>query len=61
MLQFATDQSGPNLALFVHHDDDTRKVADDIGADEVIEHAKDLGWTTISVANDWTKVFAHES
>ena len=61
MLQFATDQPGPTLALFVHHDDDTREVAYDTGADEMIEQAKALRWTTVSVANDWNTVFAHQS
>ena len=61
MLQFATDQPGESLALFVHHDDDTREVAYDAGADVVIEQAESRGWTTISVANDWNRVFAHES
>jgi hypothetical protein len=40
MLQFATDQPGESLALFVHHDDDTREVAYDAGADVVIEQAE---------------------
>jgi hypothetical protein len=61
MLQFATDQPGESLALFVHHDDDTREVAYDAGTDVVIEQAENRGWTTISVANDWNRVFAHES
>lgn len=61
MLQFTTDQPGASLSLFVHHDDDTREVAYDVGADVVIEQAKNLGWTTISMATDWNTVFAHES
>jgi len=60
MLQFATDQTSASLALFVHHDDDSREVAYDVGADELIEQAKNRGWTTISMADDWNRVFAHE-
>lgn len=61
MLQFATDQPGPALALLVHHDDETREVSYTAGAQEALDRAQDLGWTTISVAKDWKRVFAHES
>lgn len=61
MLQFATDQPGPSLALLVHHDDETREVAYSVGAEAALEKAQVQGWTTISVANDWKRVFAHES
>lgn len=61
MLQFATDQPGPSLALFVHHDDDRREAAYDVGADDIIERAEALGWTTVSMADDWNTVFARES
>lgn len=60
MLQYATDQPGLTLALLVHHDDDTREVAYTSGAEQALDQANDSGWTTISVANDWKRVFAHE-
>lgn len=61
MLQFTMDQPGPALALLLRHDDDAREVAYTVGAEDALDHASERGWTTVSMAHDWEKVFAHQS
>lgn len=60
MLQYTKDQPGETLALLVHHDDGAREFAYEAGAEHAFEQAPDAGWVTISMANDWKKVFAHQ-
>ena len=55
---------GPSLALLVNHDDGDREyayesVAGTFAADESItDTAAPLGWTVISMANDWYTILA---
>jgi hypothetical protein len=58
MLRFASHQSRPSLSLLVDHDDDEREFAYRAGAETSLERAGELGWTVISVRNDWAAVFA---
>jgi phosphoglycolate phosphatase-like HAD superfamily hydrolase len=60
MLQFAADQNGPTLCLLVHHDDATREVAYSAGAEQAIKTAATQHWTTVSMKNDWSRVFSFQ-
>ncbi|MGX5694843.1 HAD family hydrolase [Agromyces soli] len=56
MLDFA--RKGGGLALLVHHDDaDRGDVAYDKGAEQALAEASDRGYTVVSVANDWSRIF----
>lgn len=64
MLEYAKAYEGPSLALLVNHDDGEREyayesVAGTFAADEKItDAAVRLGWTVISIKDDWSTVFA---
>ncbi len=45
------------FALLVDHDDEEREYAYTKGAEKSLTRAKDLGWTVVSMKNDWTTVF----
>lgn len=66
MLEYAMAYDGPSLAVLVNHDDGEREyayesVAGTFAADESItDIATRLGWTVVSMANDWDTVFATE-
>lgn len=66
MLEYATATDGPSLALLVDHDDaereyEYRSEAGSFESDESItDVAARLGWTVISMRNDWSKVFDNE-
>lgn len=51
MLETAT------FALLVDHDDDEREFAYTSNAEKSVERAKELGWTIVSVKDDWKTVF----
>ena len=51
MLEAAT------FSLLVNHDDEGREFAYTSGAEESLAKAKELGWTVVSMKNDWTTVF----
>jgi hypothetical protein len=64
MLEWAWTGDGPSLALLIDHDDAAREFAD-AGTAETVADAEPItdiaarcGWTTVSMANDWTTVFA---
>jgi hypothetical protein len=57
MLKFAGGDQLPALRLVVVHDDPTREFAYTAGAEDVIATATALGWTQISMAQDWSAVF----
>ncbi|MEN8040534.1 MAG: HAD family hydrolase [Actinomycetota bacterium] len=63
MLEYAAAFDGPSLAMIVNHDDAEREyayesVAGTFETEETItEKANRLGWTTISMRNDWETVF----
>src|SRR5262249_42749353 len=51
MLQSAT------FALLVNHDDADREFSYVKGAEASLAKAEELGWTVVSMKNDWTTVF----
>ena len=63
MLAYAIAAEGPTMALLVDHDDSDREysyqsVADTFGPVEPITTAAErLGWTTVSMRNDWSLIF----
>jgi len=65
MLQWTTAGSGKRLGLLVHHDDADREVAYDRKShfgqlDKGLDEGPKLGWTIVSMKNDWTCVFADQ-
>jgi phosphoserine phosphatase len=58
MLKFAGLPDKPALRLLIRHDDGDREFAYDAGAEQALDTAADLGWTVVSMQNDWTTVFA---
>jgi phosphoserine phosphatase len=63
MLEWAVSGDGPGLALLLHHDDREREFAYESVSSTLKERepitaiADRLGWTVISMANDWSRVF----
>lgn len=45
------------FALLVNHDDDQREFAYTTGAQTSLAKSAELGWTVVSMKNDWTMVF----
>lgn len=64
MLEYATAGDGPSLALLVDHDDAEREYAYEsvsatiAGAPPILDTAARLGWTVVSMRDDWSTVFA---
>lgn len=64
MLEWAAAGEGPRLAVLIDHDDADREYAYESKAvsfeeeKPITDIAADLGWTVVSMANDWEKVFA---
>ena len=64
MLEYAMAQDGPSLALLVNHDDAEREYAYDSVAgtfatdESILDTAARLGWTVVSIKDDWATVFA---
>ncbi len=63
MLEYAMSYDGTSLALLEHQDDAEREyayesVAGTFAAEEAItDKAARLGWTVVSIRDDWDKVF----
>ncbi|MEH3141425.1 MAG: HAD family hydrolase [Mycobacterium kyogaense] len=57
MLQFTDEGPTRTLSMLVCHDDDAREFAYTAGAERLLDHAGRFGWTTISMKNDWARVF----
>ena len=63
MLEWAATGEGPTLALLVNHDDAEREFSYVSSAEtfaeseEITDVGARLGWTVISMANDWETVF----
>jgi len=51
MLESAT------FALLVDHDDEEREFSYTKGAEKSLAKARELGWTVVSMKNDWTTIF----
>ena len=45
------------FALLVNHDDEEREFGYVNGAEKSLAKAKELGWTVVSMKNDWKTVF----
>ena len=45
------------FALVINHDDDEREFAYTTGAEKALERAADLGWTVVSIKDDWNAVY----
>ena len=45
------------FALLVNHDDGEREFAYTAAAEQSLAKAKELGWTVVSMRNDWTTIF----
>jgi phosphoglycolate phosphatase-like HAD superfamily hydrolase len=57
MLRFARSESRPALRLLILHDDQDREFNYTAGAEEALQHARDQGWTIVSIRRDWSTVF----
>ena len=49
--------SGAAFSLLVGHDDDEREFAYTTSSEASVARAADLGWTVVSMKDDWTTVF----
>jgi phosphoserine phosphatase len=64
MLEYAHTGDRPSLCLVVDHDDDEREYAyagaavTDPDAEPIVDTARRLGWTVVSMRRDWNRVFA---
>ena len=65
MLEWAAAGDGPTLALLVDHDDAEREFSyveqgRDLprSSEPITDVAARLGWTVVSMADDWETVFA---
>jgi len=64
MLEYAAASGERGLAILVDHDDGEREYsyASEAGTfkapEAITDTAQELGWTVVSMKNDWTKVFA---
>jgi phosphoglycolate phosphatase-like HAD superfamily hydrolase len=62
MLQYTTGQTGPHLALIVHHDDAVREFAYDrqskVGKlDRAWDAARANGWIVVSMKDEWNVIY----
>ena len=49
--------SAATFAVLVNHDDGEREFAYTSGAEKSLDKAKELGWTVVSMKDDWSTVF----
>lgn len=66
MMEWAQSEDGAKLLVLVHHDDEQREYAYDQNAHlggklskKTMQIAKEKGWLTVSMKDDWNKVFNH--
>jgi phosphoserine phosphatase len=57
MLDFSQQPDKPSLRLLLLHDDAEREFDYTSGAEQALERANAVGWTVVSVKDDWTTVF----
>lgn len=60
MLQYATDGSGPSLAVLLHHDDPVREYDYDHGTEAALAAAEARDWLIVSIARDFETVFSSD-
>ena len=58
MLMYSGRPGAAALRLLVLHDDAEREFDYTAGAERALDHAKQFGWTVVSMKNDWTTVFS---
>ena len=64
MLEYAHTGEHPSLCLVVDHDDEEREYAyagasvTNPDAESIVDTAGRLGWTVVSMRDDWNRVFA---
>ena len=64
MLEYAHTGEHPSLCLVVDHDDEEREYAysgasvTNPDAESIVDTASRLGWTVVSMRDDWNRVFA---
>lgn len=58
MLRWSQTSRHPNLQLLVHHDDADREMAYGEPGNESLEAAGKHGWRVVSMAKDWSRIFA---
>jgi hypothetical protein len=46
-----------SFAMLVNHDDAEREYAYTTAAERSLSEAKDLGWTVVSMKDDWATIF----
>ena len=63
MLEYTSTGDGPRLSILVNHDDADREYAYEseagsfVPAERVTDSADRLGWTQISMRDDWNRIF----
>jgi hypothetical protein len=57
MLHYSGKPGAVALRLVVLHDDAEREFDYTAGAERLLDHADQFGWTVVSMKNDWTTVF----
>jgi phosphoserine phosphatase len=66
MLEYAHTGDNPSLCIVIDHDDDEREYAyagtamTNPDAEPITDTAARLGWTVVSMRDDWRQVFGHE-
>ncbi len=60
MLTYASDRTGPSLAILIHHDDAKREYQYDSGAEKVLPAAAQKQWLIVSMKDDFKRVFAFD-
>ena len=58
MLMYTGTADTPSLRLLVLHDDAEREFDYTAGAERALDHARQYGWTVVSLKNDWATVFS---
>jgi phosphoglycolate phosphatase-like HAD superfamily hydrolase len=58
MLSFSALPSSPSLRMLILHDDPDREFDYVAGAEDVLQQAKENGWTVVSLKNDWSQIFS---
>ncbi|NUS43773.1 MAG: haloacid dehalogenase-like hydrolase [Mycobacteriaceae bacterium] len=57
MLAFAGARNGPALRIVIRHDDPEREFDYTAGAEQLLDAARQRGWTVASMRADWAAVF----
>jgi len=58
MLQFSEASPHPSLQILIHHDDATREVVYDKGAEKILMEARNKHWTIVSMKDDFQEIFS---